>query len=117
MDAVDRCAATVRLHRVQKVLPGARELVRILRESAEQVREALGSLDGDGNVAVRIVEMNRLEDQADRAHQRAVERLLEEEYAPLVVIRWKEILDCLEDATERCRDVATVLEGVLVKRS
>jgi hypothetical protein len=62
-----------------------------------------------------LLEMNRLENKADRAHQRAVERLLEEGHDPLIVIKWKQVLDFLEDATGRCQDVANVLEGVLVK--
>ena len=61
------------------------------------------------------VEINRLENEADRIHQQAVSRLFDDERDPLVVIKWKETLDFLEDATDRCEDVANVLEGVMVK--
>ena len=61
------------------------------------------------------MEINRLENEADRAHQEAVRRLFEDERDPLMVIKWKETLDFLEDATDRCEDVANVLEGVVVK--
>ena len=61
------------------------------------------------------VEINRLENEADRTHQEAVSRLFDEERDPLVVMKWKETLDFLEDATDRCEDVANVLEGVMVK--
>jgi uncharacterized protein Yka (UPF0111/DUF47 family) len=44
-------------------------------------------------------------------------RLFEEERDPIVIIKWKEILDFLEEATDRCEDVANVLEGVVVKYS
>jgi len=116
VDVIDQCAAGVRLYRIQKVVPGARELVDLLAASVGQMHGALRSLGEGRDVTERVAEMIRLEDRADRAHQRAVGRLLEEEYDPIVVIKWKEILDLLEDAIDRCRDVANVLQGVAVKR-
>ena len=61
------------------------------------------------------VEINRLENEADRIHQRAVERALRRRADPIAVIKWKELFDLLEDATDRCEDVANVIEGVVVK--
>ncbi len=66
-------------------------------------------------VITHAVEINRLENEADRVHQEAVSRLFDDERDPLVVIKWKETFDFLEDATDRCEDVANVLEGVVVK--
>jgi uncharacterized protein Yka (UPF0111/DUF47 family) len=63
------------------------------------------------------VEINRLENEADRVHQGALRRLFEEERDPIAIIKWKEILDFLETATDRCEDVANVLEGVVVKHA
>ncbi len=61
------------------------------------------------------VEINRLENEADRIHQQAVVRLFDEETNPIVVIKWKEALDFLEQATDRCEDVANVIESIVVK--
>ena len=61
------------------------------------------------------IEINRLENEADRIHQGAVRLLFQEERDPIVIIKWKEVLDFLEEATDRCEDVANVLEGVVVK--
>ena len=61
------------------------------------------------------VEINRLENEADRIHQQAVSRLFDDERDPIMVMKWKETLDFLEAATDRCEDVANVLEGVMVK--
>ena len=66
-------------------------------------------------VSSHAIEINRLENEADRAHQHAVSRLFEEERDPLLVMKWKETLDFLEAATDRCEDAANVLEGVMVK--
>jgi uncharacterized protein Yka (UPF0111/DUF47 family) len=68
-----------------------------------------------GVVVDHAIEINRLENEADRKHQEAVMRLFDEETDPIVVMKWKEALDFLEEATDRCEDVANVLEGVIVK--
>ena len=115
MDAIDASAAIVRLYQIEKVRPDARVLTRIIIDSTDQVVAALKALEKKTGVAEPAVEINRLENEADRAHQAAVRRLFEEERDPIAIIKWKEILDFLEDATDRCEDVANVLEGVVLK--
>jgi predicted phosphate transport protein (TIGR00153 family) len=115
MDAIDASAAIVRLYSIERVRPDARELARILKASVDQMVLALAALERRKGVAEPAVEINRLENEADRVHQAAVKRLFEEERDPIVIIKWKEILDFLEDATDRCEDVANVVEGVVVK--
>jgi predicted phosphate transport protein (TIGR00153 family) len=117
MDAIDASAAIVRLYQIDRVRSDARELARIIMASAEQVVKALKALERRKGVAEPAVEINRLENEADRIHQTGVRRLFEEERDPIVIIKWKEILDFLEDATDRCEDVANVLEGVVVKHA
>jgi uncharacterized protein len=115
MDAIDASATLIRLYRLESVRFGSRELARIITASTDQVRLALGALEQNKGLITHAVEINRLENEADRMHQEAVMRLFDEEHDPLVVIKWKEALDFLEDATDRCEDVANVLEGVMVK--
>ena len=117
MDAIDACATIVRLYHINSVRPGARELARIIVDSAEQLVRALKALEGRAGVAECAVEINRLENEADRAHQAAVQALFEEEKDAIAIMKWKEILDFLEEATDRCEDVANVLEGVVVKHA
>jgi len=115
MDAIDHCAAVVRLYRIDRVRPTARDLARIIAASVEQLHAVLGALEGRKGVFDGVREINRLEHEGDRAHQRAVSSLFEEERDPIAVIKWKEILDFLEGAIDRCRDAANVLEGIVVK--
>ena len=61
------------------------------------------------------MEVNRLENSADDVHDEALRRLFEEERDAINIIKWKEVLDLLEEATDRCEDVANVLESVVVK--
>jgi len=115
MDAIDAAAALVRLYHLDAVRAGARELARIITASTDQVRLAVGALEQNKGLTTHAVEINRLENEADRVHQQAVGKLFDDERDPILVMKWKEALDFLEDATDRCEDVANVLEGVMVK--
>ena len=115
MDAIDAAATAIGRYRVSPVRFGARELARTISESASQLKKALQALERKTGVHVANVEVNRLENEADRIHDQALRRLFDEEKDPITVIKWKEVLDFLEEATDRCEDVADVLEGVVVK--
>ena len=115
MDAIDASASVIRLYRLQRVREGARELAHIITACTREIRPALEALESKKGLITHAVELNRLENEADRAHQQAVSRLFEDEHDPIVVMKWKETFDFLESATDRCEDVANVLEGVMVK--
>ena len=117
MDAIDASAAIVKLYRITDVRTHARELARIIKASSDQMVTALAALDRRTGLKEAAVEINRLENEADHIHQSAVGLLFEEERDPLVILKWKEIFDFLEEATDRCEDVANVVEGVLVKHA
>jgi uncharacterized protein len=117
MDAIDDSAAVVRLYSIERVRPDARELVRIIKASTDEMVKALKALERKNGVAEPAVEINRLENEADRVHYAAVRRLFEEERDPIVIMKWKEILDFLEQATDRCEDVANAVEGIVVKHA
>ena len=117
MDAIDASAKVVRLYKIKTVRYGARELARIVTLSVDQVQLSLLALEKRKGVAERAVEINRLENEADRIHEGALRRLFDDEKDAVMIIKWKEILDFLEDATDRCEDVANLLEGVVVKNA
>ena len=115
MDAIDASATLIRMYRLDNVRFGARELAQIITASADEVRLALTALEQNKGLLAHAVEINRLENEADRIHQRAVSQLFDDERDPITVMKWKETLDFLENATDRCEDAANVLEGVVVK--
>ena len=117
MDAIDDSAAVVRLYSIERVRPDARELARIIKASTDEMVKALKALERKQGVAEPAVEINRLENEADRVHQAAVRRLFEEERDPITIMKWKEILDFLEVSTDRCEDVANAVEGIVVKHA
>ena len=115
MDAIDAAAAMIRLYRIDKIRPGARELARTVSQSSDRLHSALESLQKKTPVQPHAVEINRLENEADRAYQRAISELFDTETDPILIIKWKEVLDMLEQVTDACEDVANVIEGVVVK--
>jgi predicted phosphate transport protein (TIGR00153 family) len=117
IDAIDDSAGVLRLYQIAVVRPDARDLARIIKASTEQVVVAMKALGKKQGISAAAVEINRLENEADRAHAIALRRLFEEERDAIQIIKWKEVLDFLEAATDRCEDVANVLEGVVVKHA
>jgi predicted phosphate transport protein (TIGR00153 family) len=115
MDAMDHAASLVRLYKIRVIRAGARELGHTVTASAERLHAALDALANRRPVHPHAVEINRLENEADRAYQAAVGSLFEGETDPILIMKWKEIFDMLEVITDRCEDVANVIEGVVVK--
>jgi uncharacterized protein len=115
MDAIDAAAAVSRLYKINHVRPGARRLAEIICESTDRITEALQALEGRRGVLELAARVNQLEREADRVHQDSIVSLFDEERDPIAVIKWKEIFDFLEAATDRCEDVCNLLEGVVVK--
>ena len=115
MDSIDAAAAVTRRYRMTSLRYGARELASLTWQSAMQVKVAVEALERRKDVHQLAVEVNRLENAADDIHDEALRRLFEEEKDAITVIKWKEVLDLLEQATDRCEDCANVLEGVVVK--
>jgi predicted phosphate transport protein (TIGR00153 family) len=115
MDAIDNAASLIPLYRIDKVRGGARELTRVIIQQTDEIRAAVEALEQRKGVLERAIEINRLENEADRIHKHAIGQLFDEETNPIMVIKWKEIYDILEEATDACEDVANLLENVVVK--
>ena len=105
----------VRLYKITEVRPGARRLAELVIESMDRITEAVGALEKRHGVLELAARVNQLEREADRVHQDAIVELFDQETNPIAVIKWKEIFDFLEAATDRCEDVGNLLEGVVVK--
>jgi len=115
IDAIDMTAGLIPLYRIEKVRFGARELAKLIAEQAEVLRRAFVALEKRSGVLDLTVEIKRLENDADKVYKDALGRLFDEERDPIAVIKWKEILSLLEQATDRCDDVGNLLENVVVK--
>lgn len=117
MDAIDAAAAVMRLYKISRVRPGARHLADIIVDSTDRITDAMSLLERREGVLELAARVNQLEREADRVHQDAIVSLFDEERDPITVMKWKEIFDFLEAATDRCEDVGNLLEGIIVKHA
>ncbi len=121
LDLADAAAERLGLYDIDQVLPDARELAAVLVAQAEKMREAVGGLrDMKKNPHVILdacKEINVLENQADTLLRRTMAKLFKRGNDPLTVMKWKEIVDLIETATDRAEDVANVLEGVVLEHA
>lgn len=118
MDYVETVSEQFVLYNIDHVSTAAQELAAVLLESAEHVEGAVTGLrDMKHAEAIRehCIEVNRLENRGDELLRRAVARLFDEEKDPIAIIKWKEIYENLEIATDRCEDVANIIEGIVLE--
>ena len=122
MDFVEAAADRFALYEIPKgpMTKEAIDLARCLVSSAEHVLGAtngIRDLKRPNGILEHCIEINRLENVADSILRGALARLFREEKDPIAVIKWKEIYETLESATDRCEDVANIIEGVLLENS
>ena len=117
MDAIDHVALLVRLYKIRQMPRGARELAHTVTASAASMSAAIEALSAKRPVTPHAVEINRLENEADRWYAESIEALFDTVTDPILLMKWKELLDHLEMVTDACEDVANVIESVVVKYS
>jgi uncharacterized protein Yka (UPF0111/DUF47 family) len=120
VDYIEAAADALLLYKVERPIPEAEHLSRLLFLMTEQVAKAL-PLIAEKKTLSQVqqcnVEINRLENEADHVLRRALARLVEERGDWFELFRWKEILQLIEDATDHCEDVADVLQAVVQKNA
>lgn len=117
MDAVDASAHLFEQYQIAKVRDGARRFAHITVSTTEQMRVALQHTEERVAVTPSVVEINRLENEADRLHQDVVSTSFDDEKDPIAVIKWKKIYDSQEATVDRIEDVSDVIHGVILKRA
>jgi len=120
LDYIDATAQRVVLYEILEARPEAKELCAVLVKSTEQVRDAvagLRTLKYPMELLKICVEINRLENEGDTVLRKGMARLFKESTNPIDVIKWKEIYEFLEEGTDRCEDVANIIEGVVLEHA
>ncbi len=118
LDLIEASAERIALYGIRIMEPEARELADVLEKAVEEMGAAVGTLrdlKDRPRLLAHCTEINRLENVGDQLLRRAVARLFRESPDPIHVIKWKEIYDYLENAIDRCEDVANVIEGVALE--
>lgn len=118
VDFIQAAADALILYKVEKSRPPAREIAAVLVAATKEIAVAVGNLREKKTlerILPHIQEINRLENEADRLTRAAISELIEHRDDLFELIRWKEIYQQLEDATDRCEDVADVFRTVVIK--
>jgi predicted phosphate transport protein (TIGR00153 family) len=119
-DFIDAAVDAMSLYKVGRPAQAAKELADIIVQATTEVGKAVPQLRHRAQlkqILERCVEMNRLENVADEIYRSALAELFTDTSAIADVIKWREIYEHMETATDRCEDVANVLEGVALKNA
>jgi predicted phosphate transport protein (TIGR00153 family) len=116
-DYIDAAARAIRMYDIRKFNEYVRQLARLLNTQASAMNSAVGMLKNPAGMNAQIVEIHRLENEADEAYSRAIGDLFKNSTDAIEVIKQKELLEILENGTDKCEQVANIMESVVLKHS
>lgn len=118
LDLVDTAVDRIVLFKIEKPIQASKDLAQCLVRSTALIRDMMPLMrnmkDADV-VRQKVREIHRLENEADRIERTALASLFENGEDPKYIIKWMSIIETLETATDRCEDVANVIEGIVLK--
>ncbi len=121
IDLTDVAASNIQHYKPKTVPPELKDLVKVLHESTVHTQEMVGLLrsisKNSGRIKEISVEINRLENEADAIRRATMARLFKNEKNPVELIKWKDILNCLENATDKCEDVSDIIQGIVLENT
>ncbi len=117
MDLIEASAARMAMYKVAKPTPEALRLAGLIVRCSEEIVRGVTALPRLDRMQEHCIEINRLENEADEISREAIAALFVGDAAPIEVIKWKEIYETMETATDRCEDVANILEEIGLKHS
>lgn len=118
LDAVEAVADRFVIYKIARPTESAIRLADILYQASVAVGCGVDRI-GMSHAQIKecSVQVNSLENEADRVSRDAISALFEKETDPISVIKWKEIYETFEEGTDRCEDVANVLERIVLKQT
>ena len=117
VDFTEEVADYLGLYKIEAPMEQAEHLAQILLAATRQIAEAMPRLRSFKDISEHTVEINRLENDGDRTAREAIASLFDGGIDPMVVIRWKDIFERLEEAIDATERVANVLEGIVIKNA
>jgi len=118
LDLIDSLAQRFVMYNVDQPTPAAQEMAFLILKSCQSLEAAVSLLGGNLEQINRYcVEVNSLENEADRVCREAISRLFDEEKDPIQLIKWKEIYGTLERACDKCEDAVNILESMVLKNA
>ena len=117
VDYIEEAADYLGLYKIEAPMDQAQQLARVLVQCARQLAEAMPRLRTFEDISHFTVEVNRLENDGDRITREGMAALFDGGIDPMVVIRWKDIYDRLENAIDAAERIAYTLEGITIKNA
>jgi predicted phosphate transport protein (TIGR00153 family) len=119
LDFIEAAAERLVLFEIGEVRPGSIDMARLLLKTCEHVHRAMLALPNLSRNSKQLldicIEINRLENETDAIYRREMAALFKAGNDPLLVLKWRDILDNIEEATDRCEDVANIVEGIVLE--
>jgi len=117
VDLTEEVADYLGLYKVEAPMEQAQRLAHILMQASRQIAEAMPRMRDFKDISHYTVEIHRLENEGDRVTREAIASLFDNGIDPMVVIRWKDLFERLEDAIDATERVANTLSGIVIKNS
>lgn len=116
-DYIDAGARASEMYGIYEFNEPSRNLARIILELSTAIKSAVAVLSKPNGMSRFYVEIHRLENEADDIYFRAIEELFKSSTDPISIIKWKELYEILENATDRCESVANIIESIVLKHN
>jgi uncharacterized protein len=117
LDLIEGTVNRLKMYRIKQVTPELITIAKIVLLSSEEIAHAIGKMNNIQRIADHCIEINRLENEADLVTRQIIAHLFENTKDPLEIMKWKEIYEYVELATDKCEDIANILEGIMLKNS
>jgi predicted phosphate transport protein (TIGR00153 family) len=117
LDHIEAAAEYLQLHKIEQPLPQMVSLAQTLTDAAAKTASAMPSLRKMKNLEEYWIEINRLENEGDRFYRRTIAELFSGDYKAMDVLKFKEIIEEIEQAIDRLEDVANTVESIFLKHS
>jgi len=119
MDAIEAVSDLFVLHRIEAPLPEMKAQIDVLVLAALQTEQALAALPNMRRERLEpyLIEINRLENEGDRLYRRAIADLFSGEHRAMDVLKWKEVIENLEEALDGLENVANIIESTVLKHT
>jgi len=115
LDAIEAVADLLVLHRVEDPLPELHQQATVLVRATDVMKEALSRLRSLTDLNGYLVEINRLENEGDRVYRKTVAHLYSGDFKAMDVLKWKDLVDQMEEAIDGCEDIANAIESIALK--
>ena len=116
-DYIDAGARAILMYDIQEISDHAKHLAKVIQSLAIEINSAVSMLKKPTDMNQHIVEIHRLENEADDVYFRAIGELFHNSTNALEIIKLKELYEILENATDRCESVANIIESIILKHN